>query len=890
MIKKIIVTILVFAAFAFGRDISRTTNPGTSSVSSQSGESVEVDNNFTRTESNREDIILFEYDFEGDETDWIVGDWWELSDTEYNSPTHSFNSPNPPGGENLGLWSLYSPVLSLPDVGDGEVMRFGFSLFDNQPDSDGDGDNSLEDYYRVSLADVDALAWHIDDFNAYSGESYWCGDEEFGGYLDGWLQFLDSPEFNIPSTGYELSAQLKWGLEDWDGAGGVSGHFVDGWDAANVRISTDGGDTWDILEGSDPYDFTSGYGWINNGEPDYIPGWGGIQDWHNVTFDLDDYAGENVIIRFAFGSDPAFSVIDDSALIGFFVDDIEVSNTAGNDLLLSNGDDSDEMSPSGLVWVDQFYDYGGDEANPRPGFFGWEEYLPGYPFCTGCNVFLDISEFGGKNVVFRFVSIYDDNDDGGNGGGLFIDDFKIYKELGAPPAPTGLEGESLAGGVSLWWDDMNYIGTDDIVYDNDDFDPNNGIIINGEDTAYAGALFNIVGASTINDASFYNVNGETVNVTIGAYPKVGAFFNTSAAYEMDVTMTAGWNDFTLNWEMNSAYILSVTFDANIASSLDITVPSDHSMVLLGGAWDTWYDTVEGSGGALNHGEWGIRANVTQYGADATYNVYRDEVMLVAGLTDAMYDDFDVQNNITYIYAVSAVFPSGEESELSEGLEITPQSATVHELAHDDGSAETGWQNGSGNYTAVRFTAAAGGEDVVRAKWYQVGDGGAFYFYLWEDDNGLPGAAIDNFIVLGGVDGWNDFDLSTEGMVVEGDFWLGVREFSSTQPFGLDTDSDSGNTYFRIGGDGNWELLSSLGISGNLMLRIFLDGGEIISDCVPGDVNGDENIDVLDIVTIVNFIMGQDTPDDDEFCASDYNEDGTIDVLDIVALVNFIMNP
>jgi hypothetical protein len=75
-----------------------------------------------------------------------------------------------------------------------------------------------------------------------------------------------------------------------------------------------------------------------------------------------------------------------------------------------------------------------------------------------------------------------------------------------------------------------------------------------------------------------------------------------------------------------------------------------------------------------------------------------------------------------------------------------------------------------------------------------------------------------------------------------------------------------------------------------MLRIYLDGGEIISDCVLGDVNGDENVDVLDIVTIVNFIMGQDTPDDDEFCASDYNEDGTIDVLDIVALVNFIMNP
>ena len=889
MIRKLLILSIVSLAFIFGRDLAVEKNSFSSLQSIQNNQTVNLNKIDQRVEASRETVVLYEWDFEGDLSDWSSEGWWETTEIEYNSPTHSYNSPNPPNGENVGSWALYSPEVSLPDVGEGEVIRFGFSLFEDQVDSDGDGDNFLEDYYRISLADVDALAWHTSSFNAYAGDSYWCGYEEYNGYLDGWLQFLDSPVLTIPSTGTTLSAQMKWGLEDPAGAGGVSGHFIDGWDAANVRISVEGGATWDILEGSDPYDFTGGYGWANNGETDYIPGWGGQQDWHNVTFNLDAYAGQDVIIRFAFGSDPAYSVIDDALLVGLFVDDISVTDGGGAEIFSSNADDVDLMAPTGLVWVDQFYDYSGDDTDPLPGHYGCEEYLPGYPFCTGCNIFLDLNSFAGKTIKFKFVSIYDDNDDGGVGGGLFIDDFQIYKELGAPPAPTGLMGEALNGEVALSWDDMNYAGTDDLIFDNDNFDPNNGIIINGDGIAHAGAAFNIVGPSLINTASYYNVNSTAVSVTISAYSKVGAFFNTSAAEQMDVTLNPGWNDFTLGWEMNSPFILSVSFDATISAALDVSVPSDHSMVLLGGSWDTWADVVDGSDGALNHGEWGIRANVTQYGADVTYNVYRDGSMIASNLTVNAHSDFDVMNNITYTYGVTAVFPSGDESELSETIDITPQSNTVHELSHDDGSSEVGWQNGSGNYTAVRYSAAAGGEDVVRAKWYQIGDGGAFYLYLWEDNAGVPGTEIDHWIVISGVNGWNDFDLSTEGLVVSGDFWIGVREFSSSNPFGLDTDSDSGDTYFRIGASGTWEPLSNIGISGNLMLRIYLDSGEV-SSCNLGDVNMDENIDVLDIVTIVNFIMGSDTPTDDEFCAADYNEDVNIDVLDIVAIVNYIMGP
>jgi hypothetical protein len=61
-----------------------------------------------------------------------------------------------------------------------------------------------------------------------------------------------------------------------------------------------------------------------------------------------------------------------------------------------------------------------------------------------------------------------------------------------------------------------------------------------------------------------------------------------------------------------------------------------------------------------------------------------------------------------------------------------------------------------------------------------------------------------------------------------------------------------------------------------------------SDCSPGDVNGDETVDVLDIVETVHYILnGGD--DDFAFDCADYNGDGDLDVLDIVATVNMILN-
>ena len=174
---------------------------------------------------------------------------------------------------------------------------------------------------------------------------------------------------------------MKWAIEEATGAT-VAGTCTDGWDAANVRISNDGGSTWNLLTGDDPYDFSYGYGWIyNDSEYDcggfleqVSSGWGGQADWHEVNFDLSAYENQDVILQFAFGSDPSYSTPDDNTITGFKVDNISVKGSDGTVVYSDNADENSTMVPmNGLEfsWTQYFYDYGDPT---RPGGLGWEEY------------------------------------------------------------------------------------------------------------------------------------------------------------------------------------------------------------------------------------------------------------------------------------------------------------------------------------------------------------------------------------------------------------------------------------------------------------------------------------------------------------------------------------
>ena len=66
---------------------------------------------------------------------------------------------------------------------------------------------------------------------------------------------------------------------------------------------------------------------------------------------------------------------------------------------------------------------------------------------------------------------------------------------------------------------------------------------------------------------------------------------------------------------------------------------------------------------------------------------------------------------------------------------------------------------------------------------------------------------------------------------------------------------------------------------------------VTSNIIPGDINFDEIINVLDIVMLVNIILGvNQNIDSDTSNAADLNQDDTIDILDIVLTVNIVLNP
>ena len=67
-------------------------------------------------------------------------------------------------------------------------------------------------------------------------------------------------------------------------------------------------------------------------------------------------------------------------------------------------------------------------------------------------------------------------------------------------------------------------------------------------------------------------------------------------------------------------------------------------------------------------------------------------------------------------------------------------------------------------------------------------------------------------------------------------------------------------------------------------NIFI-GGELII----GDINQDMTIDILDIIIIVNIILGDFNPNEQEIWAGDINQDNIINIQDVIILVQIILN-
>ncbi len=226
---------------------------------------------------------------------------------------------------------------SIPSSRDGidEDSTIFFEDFEVEP----------TDWETVDLTDI-GPQWHPDTFNAYNGNSWWCGDSFFGGYFNLWLQYLDTPTLDLSlSANPQLTFKVRWAMESTSGFPPPAPY--DGWDGCNVWISTDSGTNWEVIEPVSPaYTSTnlSGFGTVWGFGPG-IPGWADSSGgWLDATFDLSGYTSRWVKLRWALCSDRAVSSQGHPEITGFFVDDLLLMD-ASDTLLWNDADGAEYPAP-----------------------------------------------------------------------------------------------------------------------------------------------------------------------------------------------------------------------------------------------------------------------------------------------------------------------------------------------------------------------------------------------------------------------------------------------------------------------------------------------------------------------------------------------------------------
>ena len=67
------------------------------------------------------------------------------------------------------------------------------------------------------------------------------------------------------------------------------------------------------------------------------------------------------------------------------------------------------------------------------------------------------------------------------------------------------------------------------------------------------------------------------------------------------------------------------------------------------------------------------------------------------------------------------------------------------------------------------------------------------------------------------------------------------------------------------------------------------GGDGSSCQQLGDINGDGQVNVIDVVQLISFILGNTSPSENEVATADLNSDGLLNILDVVALISIILS-
>ena len=176
----------------------------------------------------------------------------------------------------------------------------------------------------------------------------------------------------------------------------------------------------------------------------------------------------------------------------------------------------------------------------------------------------------------------------------------------------------------------------------------------------------------------------------------------------------------------------------------------------------------------------------------------------------------------------------------------------------------------------------------------------FQFALYSDGNidlnynTLEGVTSDATIGIQDYGGSNGIQVAFDESYLNSNFSLKFRQgpdWISTTPSNGQVEAGSSETLVvevDAAGleDGTYQSYLSIGQGWpGLPISMLVSG----NPSIPGDINGDESVNIQDIIFLINFILDVDEPDTAEFNASDLNDDGELNIQDIILLINIILN-
>ncbi|UCE19623.1 MAG: hypothetical protein JSV84_04565, partial [Gemmatimonadota bacterium] len=765
-----------------------------------------------------------------------------------------------------------------------------------------DFEDSDQGFQQIDGTDMGAK-WHRTgdvppaEGGMYDGQAWWCGDVALGfdqddllyGYGDWWFQVLETPVIDLrEATSPTLTMVANWSVEPSDPESADPPVDWDGW---TVWISTNGGASFDeflIPVGgyNSPWDTAAAYEFHGI----YVPGGVSVfsdssHGWVDIEFDLSDYVGQEVVLRVAFLSDWCTSTFnlmggndcgspaDHPEYYGVLIDNFSVDDPAAGNLFFDDADgavnliashinrgynwertetnayspthsfhiNADDIRDLEVNWLETpwlkldgmfgwitFYvfcdmpDQDGDGDNTLDDNYGVEittdgilwthmthdymrypdfasdttaEGFPTNPFWaqlnedTLYNGTLDLARYAAEySIKIRILPTADNNDDGGNGTGLFIDDFLIQAR-GAPAHDAGVRRIDIP-----FPNTAGYTTTIDLL------------------------LWNF-GLEDINAFFFYQVEDTTWTVLGGDSIHTVIIAPTTAFQGI---LPAGQQQiFSFDWTPAEEGVYRVLAYQFLP---DDWPPNDS----LQSAWV--YVSPPNQGILMDHhyetswiGNWGI-------GEGPAMRFVPTDDIPTFNLVEAAFQ-FPSGTGTVRLHVMAAGTDTTPGPDLIDPIEMHVPEDALPEI-------ENAWN----------------GND-----WY-----------------GLDVSGYEELRCMSGVF-WTWAEVITQD-----------TDYPVRLSYAWDPDPPSNSFEYERG---EWKRIESGGQDCDAIIRATISwpglcGGTC--EGTRGDANGDGGTDVLDVLAVVNHILGITPLTGDAECRGDCNGDGGIDVLDALGIVNVIL--